>query len=126
MLKDPLTVLYDDLTEKIGSPKDLKEIIENKDTIELGQALEIPSAAKESVQEKTAPVSKSSTPPTKLVNQAEQKPVEKKVEQKVPVQEHLPVDLASNNYMPIKALNTFSRDWIIKARVANKGEKRTT
>jgi hypothetical protein len=36
MLKDPLTVLYDDLTEKIGSPKDLKEIIENKDTIELG------------------------------------------------------------------------------------------
>jgi hypothetical protein len=28
--------------------------------------------------------------------------------------------------MPIKALNTFSRDWMIKARVANKGEKKTT
>lgn len=28
-------------------------------------------------------------------------------------------DLASNNYMPIKALNTFMRDWIIKARVAS-------
>jgi hypothetical protein len=36
MLKDPIKVLYDDLSAKIGSPKDLKEVIENKDTIELG------------------------------------------------------------------------------------------
>ena len=28
--------------------------------------------------------------------------------------------------MPIKALSTFSRDWIIKARIAAKGEKKTT
>ena len=28
--------------------------------------------------------------------------------------------------MPIKALNTFSRDWMIKARVANRGEMKTT
>lgn len=34
-------------------------------------------------------------------------------------------DLDSNNYMPIKALNTFSRDWCIKARVANKVFKPT-
>jgi replication factor A1 len=31
-----------------------------------------------------------------------------------------------NNYMPIKALNTFSRDWKIQARIACKGEKRST
>ena len=29
-------------------------------------------------------------------------------------------------YMPIKALNTFSRDWKIQARIASKGEKRVT
>jgi replication factor A1 len=32
----------------------------------------------------------------------------------------------SNMYMPIKALNTFSRDWKIQARVASKTEKRQT
>ena len=29
-------------------------------------------------------------------------------------------------YMPIKALNTFSRDWKIQARILSKGEKRMT
>lgn len=29
-------------------------------------------------------------------------------------------------YMPIKALNTFTRDWKIQARVSSKGEKRVT
>lgn len=29
-------------------------------------------------------------------------------------------------YMPLKALNTFTRDWKIQARVASKQEKRTT
>jgi hypothetical protein len=28
--------------------------------------------------------------------------------------------------MPIKALNTFARDWIIKARIASKGDLKTT
>ena len=28
--------------------------------------------------------------------------------------------------MPIKALNTFCRDWKIQARIASKGEKRIT
>lgn len=35
------------------------------------------------------------------------------------------VDIADDNFMPIKALNTFTRDWVIKARVAQK-ELRTT
>lgn len=29
-------------------------------------------------------------------------------------------------YMPIKAINTFAKDWTIKARVVNKSEKRVT
>ena len=33
---------------------------------------------------------------------------------------------ATSMYMPIKALNTFSRDWKIQARVASKSEKRMT
>lgn len=36
-----------------------------------------------------------------------------------------PSDLPSENYMPIKALNQFSTDWVIKARVVKKGEVRT-
>lgn len=35
------------------------------------------------------------------------------------------VDIADDNFMPIKALNTFTRDWVIKARVSQK-EMRTT
>ena len=31
-----------------------------------------------------------------------------------------------NNYMPIKALNTFARDWKIKARIASKSDKKPT
>ena len=42
------------------------------------------------------------------------------------VEKKAPVNTDSNNYMPIKALNTFSRDWCIKARVANRGEMKTT
>ncbi|TNV83159.1 hypothetical protein FGO68_gene14242 [Halteria grandinella] len=33
---------------------------------------------------------------------------------------------ALNHYMPIKALNTFTRDWKIMARVTQKSERRTT
>lgn len=35
-------------------------------------------------------------------------------------------EACSNYYMPLKALNTFARDWKIKARIASKAEKRTT
>lgn len=31
-----------------------------------------------------------------------------------------------NNYTPIKTLNTFNRDWMIKARVSNKSENKKT
>jgi len=30
----------------------------------------------------------------------------------------------SSKYMPIKALNTYSKDWTIQARVINKSEKK--
>jgi replication factor A1 len=54
-------------------------------------------------------------------------PVEKTFKPKVEEVRRTPMqDLSSNNYMPIKALNTFARDWIIKARIASKGEKKTT
>ena len=33
--------------------------------------------------------------------------------------------MPSDAYMPIKALNQFSSDWVIKARVVKKGEMRT-
>ena len=29
-------------------------------------------------------------------------------------------DCSSNNYMPIKALNTFTKDWVVKARISSK------
>lgn len=43
MLKDPIHVLYDNISEKIGDPKDLKEIIDAKETFETNsEAVEIP------------------------------------------------------------------------------------
>ena len=39
--------------------------------------------------------------------------------------ESLPDDISGDSFMPIKALNTFTRDWVIKARVANKTMKPT-
>ena len=56
MLKDPIHVLYDNISEKIGDPKDLKEIIDAKETFETNsEAVEIPQPQKVvEVQEKAA------------------------------------------------------------------------
>ena len=122
MLKDPIHVLYDNISEKIGEPKDLKEIIDAKETFETNsEAVEIPQPSK--VVEKAAS-------PVKAVQEESKKPsspVVKQAPKKVEASEVKPAsfDLNSNNYMPIKALNTFSRDWCIKARVANKVFKPT-
>ena len=50
--------------------------------------------------------------------------VQKKVEE--PIVQKLINDSIDNNYMPIKAMNTFTKDWIIKARISSKGELKTT
>lgn len=122
MLKDPLTVLYDSVSSIIGEPKDLKGAIDSKETFETNpKAIEIPQPAKAIVIEKkvVSPVNQ----PQELANK-EPEPVKQQDEPVVLKTAH--VDLASSNYMPIKALNTFTRDWCIKARVANRGDMRQT
>jgi len=58
-------------------------------------------------------------PPLNPEKQAE--PVKKPVPVAKPVTYDDSVqDQANNNYMPIKALSTFTNDWIIKARVSSK------
>ena len=121
MLKDPITILYDNFDQKIGSPQDLQKLIENPEGIEIDKAVEIPQKVEEAPLPKTAP---------STVNASKVKSEEPAIFVPTPKPKAagLPanVDLFSNNYMPIKALNTFTRDWVIKARVANRSELRTT
>lgn len=52
MLRDPLTVVYDGLSGKIGSPKDLKKAMDSKETFETNpEAFEIPQQPQEKTDE---------------------------------------------------------------------------
>ena len=95
----------------------LQKLIDNKGSIELDQEFDIPQAeekveAKQIVEKQNVTVG---MPPAQK---------EKAVVEDAPM---VPQDDdPDNEYMPIKALNTFTRDWIIKARVASKGDKKIT
>ena len=109
MLKAPLKIVHEHLDDKLGEPSDICKVIENKDAFDFTKEFTVPSAAKKvEATPKPEPVKEQipvkTASPVKQVERPPQKPIE---------------DLASNNYMPIKALNTFMRDWIIKARVAS-------
>jgi replication factor A1 len=90
--------------------------MEDHEGVEIDKAVEIPQPVKKIEEVKTAP----STAHTTKVKEPE--PV---LHTPKPVAT-LPASLANSNYMPIKALNTFTRDWMIKARVANRSELRPT
>ena len=45
MLKDPLTVIYDDINEKLGNPEDIKKVIDNIDSYDFKQTITIPGKA---------------------------------------------------------------------------------
>lgn len=41
MLKDPLTVIYDDIDAKLGNPEDIKNVLENLEKYDLKKSIEI-------------------------------------------------------------------------------------
>ena len=121
MLKDPLEIVHDHLDAKLGSPQDIGKVIENQEGFELDKQVEIPMGTPT-----PEPVKVVAAPAYVVVKEERtfELPGEKpKVEE---IARQPMKDLSSNNYMPVKALNTFARDWIIKARVSSKGEKKTT
>lgn len=115
-------MLYSSFDSKIGAPEDLQKLIANPEGIEIDKAVEIPQ--KEVAEVKTAPSTAHTTKVKEPVSAPQPQPV-------VPPQPQesqkaaIPEDLSSGNFMPIKALNTFTRDWMIKARVANKNMRTT-
>ena len=118
MLRDPISIVAENLS-KLGNPKDLSEIIANQAGFELDKDIEIPNShiheeAIESVHLPSQSVAESmSTKPAPFV-------------QPSVMSSQIPMDMPNDNFMPIKALNTFTRDWVIKARVSSKGEMRQT
>ena len=116
MLKDPVSIVHDKLDAKLGAPEDFKKVMENPENFEMENKIDI--TVKESVKavvaETPKPVVEAGAP-----KQFYKKEPEMKVQPKIE-------DLASNNYMPVKVLNTFTRDWIIKARVSKRGDVKTT
>lgn len=114
LLKDPVSILITGLDKKIGNPQQLHSL--DAASMELDREVEIPSI--QNVEEPIEDVIQ-----TKEVAPS---PAKKVYEPKIVVPSTPIKDQASNNYMPIKALNTFTRDWVVKARVSSKGELRTT
>jgi hypothetical protein len=59
ILKDPITILYDNLEDKIGNPQDLAKVMENSEGIEIDKAVDIPQPEElkieVKVEEKSAP-----------------------------------------------------------------------
>lgn len=109
--------MCENLTSTLGTPTSLKKLLENKEEASYGQEIHIPNTHYMSAT-------------TKEVQEVEMKPVSAPVS--VPKPQPPKVELVTNmketnddNYMPIKALNTFTRDWVIKARVSLK-QLRTT
>lgn len=140
MLKDPINVLYDNLDAIIGNPKDFKEVKGNSDqTFSIPQAM--PAQAPEDVDKQSEELPKNPqsekavTPPNdskdsemKEEPKFQPKPQETVNKRESPntAQSHAPPAMpqipqnsgaGSDSFTPIKALTTFSRDWIICARV---------
>jgi len=101
MLKDPVEVVHSSLTTKLGCPVDIVEVKANQSNFELEKVFSF--AQQLSVQKIIKPEVPEEKPIVKIVKAS-----------------------SSDCYMPIKALNTFMKDWTIRARVNNKGELKTT
>jgi len=125
MLMDPIQILVQNLTEKLGAPQDIAEIAKNQSSFELDKQIEIPSSQKEEKIEVDIPETKvaETAANTKAKYQA---PSPVKAASPVKQQPVLQDSSDNNSYMPIKAVNTFTRDWVIKARISNKGPLKTT
>jgi replication factor A1 len=105
---------------KIGAPEDLAKLISNPEGIEIDKAIEIPQYSSEPIE--TAKTAPSTAHATKVKSE---EPAFVVPTPTAAPKASLPDDLSSSNFMPIKALNTFTRDWMIKARVATKNMRQT-
>lgn len=74
-------------------------------------------------QKSAAPVQEEKIEPVKEVKQAVPVQQPKKIE---PAPAKFIQDSVDNNYMPVKAMNTFTKDWIIKARISSRSDLKTT
>jgi hypothetical protein len=55
VLKNPITVIYDTLQSKLGSPQDITKLIEDREGVEIDKAVDIPQPSKGIEEAKTAP-----------------------------------------------------------------------
>ena len=101
MVKDPITVEAKQ-TGKIGSPQDVKTVLKNRESMNLSQVHSFARASQ-------------------LVEPVMSRDEKDIAEIVAPVQ-----GMDDDEYMPIKALNTFNSDWIIKARVTSRPPVRDT
>lgn len=66
MLKAPLQIVHDHLSDKLGEPSDIAKVIDNKDAFDFTKEFTVPSAAKiveetpQPVVEKQIPVKQAS------------------------------------------------------------------
>jgi len=119
MLKDPIDIVHDHFDAKLGAPEDFKKVMENPEDFELDKQIDISVKVSEQIVKEAVVET-----PQPVVAGAPKQFNQKKETQEVPKPKI--EDLASNNYMPVKVLNTFTRDWIIKARISKRGDVKTT
>lgn len=118
VIMETLSLVCENLTSTLGNPTSLKKLLDNNQDATYDRDFTIP-------QSQTMSTS------TKEVQEVEMKPyvaapvaVYKPEPPKVELTTHMK-ETDDDNYMPIKALNTFTRDWVIKARVSLKQQRAT-
>jgi len=137
MLKDPIHIIHDHLTTNIGNPEDFKTVMNrNEDAMkgqdlgeinesvskELGVLQKIPMSANEAVE----PVKAAAQPIQEKPKVPEEK-MQDVFKPEAPKAKKNNIDTSNpDNFTPIKALSTFTRDWMILARVAQRSELRNT
>jgi len=123
MLKDPIDIVHDHFDAKLGAPEDYKKVMENPEDFELDKQIDISVKVSEQLVKQDVVET-----PQPIMAGAPKQFNQKKEPQEVSQPKTQPKieDLASNNYMPVKVLNTFTRDWIIKARISKRGDVKTT
>lgn len=136
LVKDAV-VVHSHLTASVGSSKDIKTVLEEKDKFDLTKKFDIPQNPNAAVDVVSwhgpSPVASQKEMPAQesKIEDERSTRVENETKSKTPrdsmeEENQIHKSLANDDYTPIKALSTFNRDWTIKARVTNRSDLRDT
>jgi ssDNA-binding replication factor A large subunit len=127
-------IVNSSVTKAIGNPADLEKNLENPSVFDKAVDLSIPQEAikklapaptkSEDIHMEEANTEVSRVPPAAVAKKSQLYPTSENPERIQDRIKQVIGDKDEVHYMPIKALNTFSTEWKIKARITKKHQKK--